>query len=106
MKITNGQVVAALNMIDGLKKDNRTLPVRLSYALNKNQAILYELYKPYEETLKTIDQKNDKESVMELLSEENEIALHTVTMEALDGARLSINEMEIIQAFMMEDEDA
>ena len=105
MKITNGQIVATLNMIDGLKKDNRRLPVRLSYALNKNQTILYELYKPYEETLKTIDQ-SDKQAIMDLLAEENEVSLHKLTIAALDTADLTINEMEIIQAFMMEDEDA
>ena len=105
MKITNGQIVAALNMIDGLKKDNRHLPIRLSYALNKNQNILYELYKPYEATLKTIDQEKDKDAVLALLSEENEVELHKVTLETLESAYLSINEMEIIQTFMMEEPD-
>lgn len=104
MKITNGQIVATLNMIDGLKKDNRKLPVRLSYALNKNQAALYNLYKPYEDTLKSIDQ-SDKQAVVDLLSEENEVQLHCVKLESLETADLTINEMEIIQTFMMEDDN-
>lgn len=104
MTMTNAQIVVTLNMINTLKQDKRKLPVRVSYALNKNQNILMNVYKPYEETLKELDTETDKQAVAELLNEENEVALHNISLDDLDGADLTINEMEIIQSFMMAEE--
>lgn len=104
MTMTNAQIVVTLNMINTLKQDKRKLPVRVSYALNKNQNTLMNIYKPYEETLKELDTETDKQAVAELLNEENEVALHNISLDDLDGADLTINEMEIIQSFMMAEE--
>lgn len=105
MTMTNAQIVVTLNMINSLKQDKRKLPVRVSYALNKNQNILMNTYKPYEETLKELNTETDKQAVAELLNEENEIVLHNINLDDLDGADLTINEMDIIQNFMMTEEE-
>lgn len=102
MKMTNAQIVATLNTIAAIKASDRKLPVRVSYILNKNNTTLLGLYKPYEDTLKAIDQERDSESVVELLNTQNDVTLHMLTLEDIEEADLSINEVEVIQTFMME----
>ena len=113
--MTNGQVVAVLNMITRIKESDRTLPVRLSYALNKNLQTLLEIYKPYQQSLKDLNldglsddavnalTEDDKKALADLLNLEADADLYKVTLSDLDGADLTVNEMEVIQTFMMDD---
>ena len=114
--MTNGQIVAALNTINKIKESNRTLPIKLSFALNKNGLTLLDAYKPYEETLKakgltdlTEDKlaklsNESKAAFVELYNTDVDIDLYKVSLKDMEGADLTINEMEIIQLFMLKDD--
>ena len=114
--MTNGQIVAALNIISKIKDSDRVFPkIKLSYAFNKNAQTLMGYYKPYiealekrglanltQEELKALPEE-DVLAFSELYSCENEVDMYSVTFDDLEGAVLSINEVELIQSFMMED---
>ena len=113
--MTNGQIILALNTINRIKEEDRRLPVRLSFALNKNLQTLLAAYKPYEESLKEMglsgvdaetlagldDEK--KKAFAELFNIDCEVDLTKVSLSDIDGANLSVNEMEVIQTFMMDE---
>nr|AFN84594.1 hypothetical protein [uncultured bacterium scaffold00056] len=50
MTMTNAQIIAALTVLDKLKRDDRRLPVRVSYAINTNISRLLEPHKAYVKT--------------------------------------------------------
>lgn len=114
--MTNGQIVIALNTINKIKESDRKLPIKLSYALNKNGAKLLEAYKPYEETLKekglmnlTEDElaslsEEDRKAFAELYTAEVDVDLYKIALDDIAGADLTINEMEVIQLFMLRED--
>lgn len=102
MIMTNKQIVEALDELNAIKYSDRRLPVRVSYAINKNIGILLSLYQPYLETLRSIGEENH-EAVAELLNTPNDVQLHKVTLDQIDSADLSIKEVYIIQTYMMEE---
>lgn len=114
--MTNGQITILLNTINKIKTDNRTLPVKVSYALNRNYQKLLDAYKPYEETMKdkgyaslTSEQlsamsEEERQDFLTLYTQEVEIELYKIKLEDIENADLTINEVEAIQTFMLEEE--
>ena len=86
----NIEIINALNGIGMVIKqqektlaDNpssKRLPAKVTFAINYNKNKLYEQYKPYEETLKTLnkDDENYKTELEELLNTDVEIDLKKV----------------------------
>lgn len=110
--MTNAEIIIIANTIAKIKADDRKLPVRLSYALNKNLAALLEAYKPYEESYKDLGienpdgdltpEQNDKLGELKLLSVD--VDLYKVSLEDILQADLTINELEVIQTYILNDE--
>lgn len=127
-KMTNLEMVAAVNSIvemqDREAKNREKIfgnKIKVSYAIKKNKEKLLNLLKPYEESRKelleecnkkeaqlngTIDIKNDcKEkwkTEMEVLQKiEVEANIHMIKFADIEGAALSVNDMEAIE-FMLE----
>ena len=110
--MTNGQIVITLNIINKIKESDRKLPIRLSYALNKNLQTLMDLYKPYAEAIKEygnitqekLNSMSEKElqDFTDLYNTENDVDLFKVELKDIEDADLTINELEVIQTFMMD----
>ena len=105
VKITNHQIISVLDIIGRLKAVDRVLPVKVSYVLNLNQNILLGLYKVYETTLKDLDKDSDQDKIIELLNLENEVDLYVLDLDDILEAELSIKEVEVIQTFMLTNEE-
>lgn len=104
--MNNAMLVSSINILNKIKQDDRRLPIKVMYCINRNIKELYDnYYKPYEETLKTIDAKKEPEKLQELLDTEITPCIYHIRLDDLEGADLSINEMEVIQTFFLEDEE-
>ena len=115
--MTNGQIVMTLNTINKIKEADRKLPIKLAYAINKNIQTLANTYKPYEESLKergldnlTPEKLNslpedELKDFAELYSCKVNVDLYKVKFADIENADLTINELDVIQTFMLEDED-
>ncbi len=110
MKILNKQIVTFLNAIPELKK--LELPIKLSYALRKNQRLFVDNYAIYEELLNEIfDKYPHKEGdeylseITELLNIENEIDVFMVSDSIFEkDFNISVEQLDIID-FMITKED-
>ena len=112
--MTNAQIVSAINTIQKIKSEDRDLPFKLSFALNKNFKNLIDVYKIYEQTLSekgivglSEKQLNDlpkdkKEELNALRNTDVDITLFKVNSSDIGNACLSISEAEFIQNYMME----
>lgn len=86
----NIEIINALNGIgkvisqqERLLKENpasKRFPAKVTFAINSNKHALYEKYKPYEETLKTLDKNSEtyKEEIEELLNGEVDVDIKNV----------------------------
>jgi hypothetical protein len=116
IKIKNFELI---NMINGLNKfvgKDMPLPVRVSYAVNKNIKKLFGEYKIYDkERLKIMDgyEKKSKEEkreaderLAELLNIETEVDVHNITTDdVLSCNMLSVNDIAGL-GFMTKEETA
>lgn len=102
--MTNIDMLEILGAVGSMRNEDRKLPVKLSFALNRNQAMLLETYKAYEATLKEIPE-DDKTSIDELLNTDiGPIPLQKVKFEDIENADLTINEVDVIQRLMLIEE--
>lgn len=102
--MTNIDMLEMLGAINSMKNDDRKLPVKLSFALNRNQAMLIETYKAYESTLRELPE-DDKASIDELLKTDiGSIPFQKVKFEDIENADLTINEVDVIQRLMFIEE--
>ncbi len=112
MKISNKQLVTFINTTNGMV--NKTLPLKLSFALKRNRQLADDAVKPYNEEIAKIAQtyKDDiqkaNELVNQLLKEYINLEIKTVTMDVIDKTEedgfdaLTLGELEAID-FMIED---
>lgn len=115
--MTNGQIVMTLNTINKIKEADRKLPIKLAYAINKNIQTLANTYKPYEESLKergldnlTPEKLNslpedELKDFAELYSCKVDVDLYKVKFADIENADLTINELDVIQTFMLEEDE-
>lgn len=109
MKLTNREIVNIINNIQGIT--TKKLPIKLSFAIQKNIKKLEEAAKEYDEARKRIlednaekdedgkpviednqykiidTEKNTKE-ILELLDFENEVEIHTIDLSMLEQCDL------------------
>lgn len=127
-KMTNLEMVTAVNNIVAMQEreaENHEKifgnKIKVSYAIKKNKEKLLNLLKPYEESRKElleecnkkeaqlngeIDIRNDckerwKNAMVELQKIEVDVNIHTVKFADIEGAVLSVSDMEAID-FMLE----
>ena len=110
----NSEVIVCLNMIGRIKSEDRKLSILLSYALNANMKKLQEAYRTY---LKVLQERNladkdpkqltaeERKELKELKNAEVHVDLYRLTLDQIMGSDLTINEMEVIQTFMMKEGD-
>ncbi len=116
MKIKNFELI---NMINGLNKfvgKDMPLPVRVSYAINRNIKKLVDEYKTYdEERTKIMDGYEEKtkeekreadEKLAQLLNIKTEVDIHNITTDDIFSCNmLSVNDIEAL-GFMTKEETA
>lgn len=104
--MTNLDMIELLTVVNILRNDDRRIPVRLSFALNRNYQLLKNNYQAYQDTVeKYKDDELEGGKLDEIFAIDiGDIQLQKVVFKDIDGADLSINEVEVIQRLMMDDE--
>lgn len=114
MKIKNFELINTLNNLDRFIKKDIPLPVRVSYAVNKNIRKLMDEYKMYDEERAKItagyDEKSEEQKkeadkkLAELLDIRTEVDVYKITMEDIGNCgNLSVNDVTALD-FMIEEE--
>lgn len=109
MKLTNREIVNIINNIGGIT--TKKLPIKLSFAIQKNVRKLEEVAKEYDEArkkilednaekdedgkpviednqFKIIDTEKNTKEILELLDFENEVEIHTIDLSMLEQCDL------------------
>lgn len=126
MKLSNETIINSINQLRGVAQ--KQLPIKASYAIAKNIGKLENEFKTYDkERAKLIDKYAEKDTegnivsyengnikikdehikewnkdINELLSIENEVAIHKFPLSALNGYDLSAAEIMVIE-YMLEE---
>lgn len=109
----NFEIIIIANTIAAIKAENRKLPIKLSYTLNKNYEALLNAYKPYEASYMELgiedpdgDLTPEQRNALEQLKNLNvEVDMYKIGLEDILQADLGINELDIIQRYMLEEEN-
>lgn len=106
LKALNG-IGGVINQQERLLKENpaaKRFPAKITFAINSNKHILYEKYKPYEETLKTLDKNSEtyKEEVEELLNSEVDLDIKKVCESDFKDYDPTFAELDAL-SFMLEE---
>ena len=117
--MTNLDALIFGNMISKIKSDDRKLPVKLSLALNRNEARLKnDVIGPFARvledrgwgkvnlyTMEGLADEGEKEELAQLCAAEANIELATVEEEDILAADLTINEVSAIMAYMLDSKE-
>ena len=103
--MTNLDMIELLTLVNILRSDDRRIPVKLSFALNRNYEALKDTYKAYEDTVNSLKEDDLKDGALDEIYAINigSVPIQKVTLEDIASADLSINEVDVIQRLMMDD---
>lgn len=87
MRFTNADIIAAINSIEDIIKDDTPLPGKVGWTMKQNKKRLLNEYQSYDESLKSIEADQNsgewRTQVADLLAAETEVPIATVKPDLL-----------------------